>query len=621
MERNEQQVFEYLLNKSGLNSQDGEGSFFSKLLLLADPDGKLLDQASFNKINPMTIPNTAGEQLYYIPLKYLSLSRRLKHAITELESRYNDAHILASKIRYGGAIKLNQTDADGKPVSVNITVTKSVLSEAKHELKSMAVIINDIYGLLSSKAGTTNYSLQQIILSNANQGFMQSLVGPSGSLRSILSNVIFQNVDYLIKKETEFLNFSEIGQYEGVAAMAKAQKANYQKKGRKNTYTVFPVAYEKVADLVASLIKKWLRTSKPSSDSSQIEENNRLKKVGGKRAADLVPFVYQQLGINPDVSVSDLPEKVIEVALPVDWTPTNGKNTPFPIGTLVSIYEHLGGDSRVLPPVVSIVSGNQFNSKTLSNALDTISKASAFNERFMFAAFKLLGLDATVGSNFFTSRKPLPLEIELALLNVNGIDLINKASSDTPSLIISDEAFRQITPGTDLYEHFVSRHAEKSQSGYVQKGSMSISSLIRGGAKKVDVSYGTNIFSQAVDINKAIDLLSFASDLYKFQSIQQVDALKKERDTFLKEEKKAEKNGLPSPARQSVNTFAAPAQSFAAPMQPTFAAPMQPTFAAPSSFSPPGSRAASPNVLSPSRPVFGSEQSGVDTDFDNFDGL
>lgn len=531
LEKNEQEVFDYLYKKSGLETGT-VSSFFATLLLVADPDGKTANPVDAAAVGAIEIPGFPGT--FYIPLKKLILSKRAKFSMHEILKRLATANLIERKfitsLANGAKLMYN-----GK--AINHPIITSFRSEVQAELLSVPGILGDIYGLLTSKAGTTNYNIGQIVLSTATPGFLGQLFE---SLKPIVNKINESNASYLFAKETRFLTYEEIYAVEGPAAANEAaNKKTFQKNGKKGSYIVYPVAYEKVANLVTGLISKWLsKSTTRSTDSSALELENRIARIGGAQNGPArLDQIKQRLGlggVENDKLASEVSKRLLPVNLPVQAggslhdqfnafvTFANSNLASYDL--LLELFDVLGGDDRILPPVFS-----SFSKSQAIEALNYISSNNLFNERLMFAVFKLLGDDITVSGDYFLARKQLPAALEDALLTIPRIETINKKSEGTggrvaPSLILSDRAFSRIA-NTPLGAAFAGAHSS-SGYGYVQKGTMSISSLIRGeGNKKLDVSIQSGDYPTIKAISDAINIIAFASALYKWQTQGKIDEL------------------------------------------------------------------------------------------------
>ena len=532
MDKTTQEVYDFLMEES---SSKKHGSTLAEIILIADPEFK---QKGFD-------------------LKAISLPVRLRHAIKEILHRLDAAQELETAVRLGRIEHDELTlphlvNPDNTKILITLPMVTSVKSEAKNELIALPVLMSRVYGILGSRRGVPTYGNGQIILFGVDSQFLNGMIE---SLRPIVNggHINYANAELLYEQETMGnVSFDTHGN--------KVISLGFHK-STSGIVTDYPNAYEKVSNLIAGLVSKWVNQKDLTklSASAREEHDTRLARFGGSReqALERINSVFSQQLVGLDngewsetIHKALMPKHVVN--LPIPYNAAQGQLS------LIGFYMSIGGDSRMLPALRHSLSANE-----VSAALTTISSGAnrkqLISERFMFGAFKFLGLESTINSTKFSARKVIPYELERALVQIKGRDNqlvlldINKVGGKigTESFILSDAVWSDPNTPKLIKDKFENYHSATA-SGYVQKGTMSLSSLVRTDDKKDD-SYANT--PGAAEVFKAIDILSFASTLFKYSQQGHVDKLKSDD----KKQKASDKKKAKCPPGQT--TQFVPAQN------------------------------------------------------------
>lgn len=550
LDKNEKAVYDYLHHLAGFDKSSDEAallgeeeseekprsnSFFAKLVLLADPDGKTLLPQNRQATEAIRVDNERNEEIFYLPLKRLGLTKRFTFAIDAIVRRLEDANDFYSKVKISQLYpsnsnsKITFTSSEGNLETINLPVITSLITEAKHELRSIPIIIDTIYGILASKAGTINYNTAQLTLFKAQKLFLAGIIP---ALENIIDKIDYSSKDLVYSRLTTFVGASKTFT-----------------EGKLGRRTIYPEDYERAVKLLAGIINKWLVTDTSRiSPSAENERSNRLARLAraGSTPDSALSNLRKTLNIGATIENDSLAAEVIKKLTPT-YLPDD--TLPMSYEQVSQLFLSFGGDSNMLPALT-----RNITVQLAHEALNYIRGQGFVNSRFMFAAFKLLGVDDSVTESqggIFASRKTLPFDLEVALYNTkdnNGNSVllsINKAApifmgmidqstglyveKSSPSLIVSDNLYNRFSTSDIAFaEAFAQRHTA-GKSGYVQKGTLSISSLIQEGSGKSEmVEYNLNgsftsdgqIFSS---IKEAINIISFAAILYKYQTQPSID--------------------------------------------------------------------------------------------------
>ena len=174
---------------------------------------------------------------------------------------------------------------------------------------------------------------------------------------------------------------------------------------------------------------------------------------------------------------------------------------------------------------------------------------------------------------------------------------VNKGGPN-PALILSDTAYAAAPP---VVQSAYSSYHNSVNPGFIQKGTMSLQSLVRLTDNKADTFTGP----QFDNIQQAINVISYAATLYFVETTGAIDCLKKALD---KQKKALKSKKTPfSPQQQfyqqpvQVVQQLSPQQQIIAPQ----------TFAAPPLLSPTGSVNGSRPGSRPTSPLVVPQQSGL----------
>jgi len=534
MQKHEQELLDFLLERSGLSGQDtSKKSHLAKLVLTADPDMKTITPESIEKYLAVQIPfaNASEQSLYYLPVTKQSLTKKFSFAVKEILKKMELGNEMLLRINEDRGYSKNPAThlsrfEDGVKVPITLTQVGSLLTEAKNEIISATSLMEKCMKILSSKTGTKTYNLTQVNLTQVNQTFLDSILSEVEKvLKDKLSEKNLSQVNYFYAKRTRYLSRQEIAKYEN-------PKVSEEFKYMKNTVAsgnvmVYPVDYEKLANVVIGLVSKWVSKSEPSSESSKQERQNRQNFVSKESALNII---YSFTGTK---DLDELVDAIKSRLLPsvISYSESNHPVLPITYLELERFFVDIGGDMRLIP---SSYTHNMANPAAIREAIQAIKSSGLINQRLLFGMFKLLSDDSTLVNKDSSARKKLHYDFELSLINSvdksgNPILMnINNKATDQKSaaIILSTNAYSQIY-NSELKSKFASYHSS-TEWGLVQKGAMSIGALI-----KMDKIVHTNN-----TVQQACDLISFVAEYYKWFSRDSLLKLKEQKDNVKKAENK-----------------------------------------------------------------------------------
>ena len=540
MQKHEQELFDFLLERSGLSGQDSsKKSHLAKLVLTADPQMKTITPESIIKC--LAVPVPGEKDLYYLPVTKQSLTKKFSFAVKEILKKMELGNEMLLRINEDRGYSKNtathlslptlkkQKDGTELVVQVPITLTQvgSLLTEAKNEIISATSLMEKCMKILSSKTGTKTYNLTQVNLTRVNQTFLNSILSEVEKvLASKLSQENLSQVNYFYAKRTEYLSKETIAQFEGAKV---AEEFKYMKNTvASGNVMVYPVDYEKLANVVIGLVSKWVSKSEPSSESSKAEKQSRQNIVPRENALDII---YRLVGrsVDDDELVDAVKSRLLPLVLPdlgLDYPVL-----PISYSELRRFFADIGGDKRLIP---SSHTHSMANSTSIHLAIQAIKSSGLINQRLLFGMFKLLSDDSTLVHSNSSARKKLHYDFEISLIksiDKSGIPIllnINNKATDQKSaaIILSTDAYSQIQDH-ELKRRFTRYHSSTAW-GLVQKGAMSIGALI-----KMDKVVHLND-----DVQTACDLISFVAEYYKWFSRVPLFKLKEDKDNAKKAENK-----------------------------------------------------------------------------------
>ncbi len=383
------------------------------------------------------------------------------------------------------------------------------------------LVVYESYKTFFSKKTGASYNAQQIVLFPVERRFTSQLLT---SIQSILNSVNYG--------EDSFINFENqrMSIYDFETSLVLKKK--------NSGINDYPSAFESAVDRLAALTAKWQNQKTTAlTPAGRIEYEARLARVGGTNPQQIVGYVLQtlQMNLGDDDIISAIKKRLM---------PERGQH-PLSYTDITNIYLRIGGDPRILPAVFPSISAAD-----VASAFATVSAGVGgeiyANSRLLFAAFRLLGLDSTLAANAGQqiTRKKLPLILEESLIAglgktgrslVLGVNKPLKPDDKTgPALILSDAAYANAS--ADVQREYSNAH-NNFNHGFIQKGTMSLQSLIRLSEDKMDRHVGGTFDN----IQGAINIISYATTIFVSKSATQVDCLKKTLDFQKKLVKKNEK--------------------------------------------------------------------------------
>ena len=468
--RNELEVIQYL-QKLALE----KGSFLAKTILAANPESKPLVQV---------------EGITTVPFKNAHFPTKLHFAIKTLIKMLDATHIADTRVRIGREHNEEFT-YQGKPI--NLSTLRSVYSQIYNELERIPTLVDHAYGLLNSKSGGTTYNNQQILLYKVDKDFLAQLLR---TVKPSLERVDYSEASKLYNEEV--LNYGE---------------KNSPVDGKVIRY---PPAYERAVRLLAGLAGKWVAQSSTLTPSAKLEYDKRVERASAnfdgaqddELKLSILQDMFNVLNSGESIDLQELSNTVIQVLLPK----TNPPNASY--DDVANLFLKYGGDSRMLPDLYDTL-----DKQDVFDALNIVNKSGLANKRLLTALFILLGIEANLNNDTFSPRKKLPFALEQVLVSVkkNGeyILLQLNQSTNPPPLILSEEAWQGAPK--EVKDAYSGLHSS-SDYGTVQKVAFSLFSLI--GQEKAEDKY------ELPDVSEAINKISFAAALWKYQTAAEIDAKK-----------------------------------------------------------------------------------------------
>lgn len=418
-----------------------------------------------------------------LPLTSLSITSRVRHAITELLGRIEIANLIRAHIYVAAAKGTQWPPVTIAPIGdaakvVNplskLNVIKSIKAEAKNELiHDLPNIIDHCYVAKYKSPDSFSYSLSETKCYSIQPGFLQV------ALKWLMTKL---QLDTIPDAQNMFVR---VGEGKGFRkGFLFDEWCHYTYNKSRDTHS-YPPSYNKLAKVLTARVGKAIFGS-PTEEGQTARRTENAKAI---LRMVLGPDVNTDLEKKKDVQIkfyNMILSKVKDIYARYTSLSDKAQREEMIFKDIMEVVtgvyrewvdaldiEHALVSLDVIEPNLPYYTKGHF----LEVARTLVAHPGACNDRVLNAVYKCISTSSLIGSP--SSRKVIPHEIETVIVESCDLARIKTTTAGEPSIIFTQDALNKMNHSDrSRFAHLVDQK-NRSSTGYVQKGTMGITSSLK----------------------------------------------------------------------------------------------------------------------------------------------